>query len=956
MPAEETRSRPPPDDASNDSDWRAWIECRLEQYNAEERLDPLLNPVRRLASDLASLLEDGNLELTALFGVAKHISDRAFEFRAKEFAVQKDGDRLIASDNIDALIDRVAENGFKEYSRVFSQTHCGVVLTAHPTFAMSSALRAVLVSYPHSESEDKLRKWRDTLKGVEHAPDSSISLFDEHDHALRAIAKCQISINALHRKILEKARDAFPEQWTALVPAPVSLATWVGYDLDGRTDIPWWRTISFRLSEKAVQLDRYASMLAAIGNGGPNIEGKKIVAALLAAAEFSAEQAAQFANDLTAPEAVVDAANCVTRADPRRLTSLTKIRQTLTAMINASENDRTRMDLCVLRAGMDAFGLGVARIHLRVNAAQVRSALRAEFGLNPDTELMERSVLPLAADKVSRARKRSVDFGAVFLEQMTAKRQFMLCAQILKHIDEDSPIRFLIAECEAPATVMGAVYLARLYGVDKKLDISPLFETPTAIEGGGRFLQRLLAEPEYQSYVKERGRVSIQIGFSDAGRFMGQVAAALAIERLQILFANAIQDAGVTDVEALIFNTHGESMGRGAHPFSSQDRDNHLTTPWVRSRFRKNQIHLNTECSFQGGDGFLHLETQPLCDNTVFSNFTRACVVHDADRSDQFYLDINYSWDFYRALKSWQEALYEDADYGEVLGPGPQNFLFKTGSRQVKRHSPSENISGPRSMRAIPHNAILQQFAIPANVAGGIGTAIGREDDRFVEHANASPRMCEILTMAGRALELTDLSIFRSYADTLDPAHWIARGKSSRKRKWSTAHLSIAACLKRQSLHNAFERLANHLETDILSFQEVETRLDTNQSPSYVFSQTDMLRILHAIRQSLIIHALSLVGCLPSFSKRHDIGPRDLIDVALQWRFGEVEKLIGEIFPLQQGDPTAFSNIEERNSEQSAEIGGYPDVHKNIKDPIEKIDAGIKRIGLGIAHFYKAYG
>jgi len=123
-----------------------------------------------------------------------------------------------------------------------------------------------------------------------------------------------------------------------------------------------------------------------------------------------------------------------------------------------------------------------------------------------------------------------------------------------------------------------------------------------------------------------------------------------------------------------------------------------------------------------------------------------------------------------------------------------------------------------------------------------------------------------------------------------------------------------------------------------------------------VFSETDKLRALHAIRQSLIIHALSLVGCLPSFSKRHDIGRGDLIDVALQWRFGEAAKLIGEIFPLQEADPAAFSNIDERVSGRPAEAGGYPDIHKNIKDPIEKIDAGIKRIGLGIAHFYKAYG
>jgi hypothetical protein len=60
-----------------------------------------------------------------------------------------------------------------------------------------------------------------------------------------------------------------------------------------------------------------------------------------------------------------------------------------------------------------------------------------------------------------------------------------------------------------------------------------LFETETALEHGGRFLEALLAEEAYRDYVRGRGRVSIQTGFSDAGRFIGQLPAALAIERLQ---------------------------------------------------------------------------------------------------------------------------------------------------------------------------------------------------------------------------------------------------------------------------------------------------------------------------------------------------------------------------------------------------------------------------------------
>src|SRR5690606_39125141 len=107
---------------------------------------------------------------------------------------------------------------------------------------------------------------------------------------------------------------------------------------------------------------------------------------------------------------------------------------------------------------------------------------------------------------------------------------------------------------------------AHLFGIADKVDVSPLFETEHALEHGARLLEALLAEPDYRAYARTRGRVSVQTGFSDAGRFVGQIPAALAIERLQGRLAQAMAANGLTDVAALVFNTHGESMGRGAHP------------------------------------------------------------------------------------------------------------------------------------------------------------------------------------------------------------------------------------------------------------------------------------------------------------------------------------------------------------------------------------------------------
>ena len=61
----------------------------------------------------------------------------------------------------------------------------------------------------------------------------------------------------------------------------------------------------------------------------------------------------------------------------------------------------------------------------------------------------------------------------------------MVATQILKHIDEDMPIRLLdSAECEKPITYMIALYLAHKFGIADKLDISPLFETTFGLEHG----------------------------------------------------------------------------------------------------------------------------------------------------------------------------------------------------------------------------------------------------------------------------------------------------------------------------------------------------------------------------------------------------------------------------------------------------------------------------------------
>ncbi|RYD87278.1 MAG: phosphoenolpyruvate carboxylase, partial [Sphingomonadales bacterium] len=383
----------------------------------------------------------------------------------------------------------------------------------------------------------------------------AITLDYEHEAAMAALCRAQDARDAICDRLLQQAAERWPRKWKALQPMPFRFASWVGYDMDGRTDIGWTTSLRYRLLEKAQRLTRYAE---ALRDADPAIADK-----LARAASHTAEMARLFVADLSNPADVSAVANALTADHPDKLVSLEPVIAELESEARSADNDTARK-LLVVAASMRADGLGMGWIHFRVNSSQLHNAIRHRIDPEGKLNLASQAALVRMREMLAEARPLKSNFAALAIESSTAVRQFLAMAQILAHIDADTPIRMLVAECEQPTTVLTALYFARLFGIDDKVDVSPLFETETALEHGGRFLDALLAEPAYRAYAARRGRVCIQTGFSDAGRFVGQIPAALAIERLQGRLAEAMTANGLTGVAALIFNTHGESMGRGA--------------------------------------------------------------------------------------------------------------------------------------------------------------------------------------------------------------------------------------------------------------------------------------------------------------------------------------------------------------------------------------------------------
>jgi len=79
-------------------------------------------------------------------------------------------------------------------------------------------------------------------------------------------------------------------------------------------------------------------------------------------------------------------------------------------------------------------------------------------------------------------------------------------------------------------------------------------------------------------------------------------------------------------------------------------------------------------------------------------------------------------------------GLYNDQNYVSLLGGFGQNMLIPTGSRAAKRAKSGSDMFDPRQLRAIPHNAILQQFGSPANIFYGVGRAAAIDPEKFITH------------------------------------------------------------------------------------------------------------------------------------------------------------------------------------------------------------------------------
>jgi phosphoenolpyruvate carboxylase len=966
----------------------------LKRFNDATDDDPFSNPIQRVALELSRRIEDGSVSYATLEQLIQYLSADGFIGRAtrlKRYVGEMDPDAnvRILTARIEALaVPPGAETPvpFERFRAQVEREMFGIVMTAHPTFNLSGELMELLTTLASGRagdgtplSDSTRRELIDHMAGLVHRPDPDLSLTREHNLSLIAIGNVQAALRRLYAIVHDVAASHYPDRWTELTPRLITVASWVGYDLDGRSDIKWTDTLHKRLIVQAAQLRHYREEVRAVReltSGGEDIRHTLdlLESRLALAINEVTDEIGVFGQDPGEAGALPHIQRIAQRMhdgislrlidNAQAIGLIDRIIRLAGSDESASGESTTQAAvhrLCTLRAEMANYGLGMAHTHVRINATQLHNAIRKTVGMEtaPDDPRYRQSYLNSLNDLLDKVKPQTINFGSIMSERTSSKRLFMIVAQMLKYADATTPVRFLIAECEAAFTPLTALYYAKLFGVADKVDISPLFETEKALEQGSRVIDQLLDNPHYRAYVQARGRLCIQTGFSDAGRYLGQTPASASIERLRLRIARLFPKHNLKGVQLVIFDTHGESIGRGAHPAGFEERLSYTATPYSLEYLADNKVDFKQEVSFQGGDGFLYFVT-PAGALAVITRILEHMFGDRSDsRSDPFYEDPDYITEFFTTVKEFQVSLVKSQDYATLLGAFGTNLLYPSGSRAIKRqHDGNDDIeqASVSQIRAIPHNAILQQLGLPANTISGVGEAIDKDPERFRQLYTRSNRFRQLIGMVEYGAAISSPDALRAYVDTLDPGLWLLRAAKTPDRARAEQMRRLAGYLEDTQLHARQTKVGRKLFADFCILRNGLNQIEGGGCGALVSEAArEQLGVLHAVRIALIHEIFLLATHIPQFSSQHNTTHARLLLRVLHLDIPTAVSHLERIFPATT-DTAVTGDFGERATYASDESQNYQRENEDIFKPMNGLYELLCRVSIGVVHRIGFFG
>lgn len=260
-----------------------------------------------------------------------------------------------------------------------------------------------------------------------------------------------------------------------------------------------------------------------------------------------------------------------------------------------------------------------------------------------------------------------------------------------------------------------------------------------------------------------------------------------------------------------------------------------------------------------------------------------------------------------------------------------------------------------RQIRAIPHNAILQQLGYPVNVIAGVGSAADTNREEIAALLAESPRGRQIARLVRAANGLASIKTVAAFGELFNSAYWASRTYRGTEPHLAEPCAALAEYLVGDDRTGVFRRLASRLRIDAIKLHRLMDLLPEDAPLPERESVRRRIGVLQALRLALLQHMFLKAVAIPAFSRANDISRRDVIEMVMTLRVDEALAQLRRAFPVRVPGPRDFT-LDEPSDYPDGGEEGYGAIERDYIAPIEAAHRLCLRISTAIANEFGAHG
>jgi len=260
-----------------------------------------------------------------------------------------------------------------------------------------------------------------------------------------------------------------------------------------------------------------------------------------------------------------------------------------------------------------------------------------------------------------------------------------------------------------------------------------------------------------------------------------------------------------------------------------------------------------------------------------------------------------------------------------------------------------------RQIRAIPHNAVLQQLGYPVNIISGIGSAADRNYEGLAALLQDSDRGRQLIRLVRSSNALASIKTVAAYGELFNSAYWASRPYRGIESHLSNACEALAEYLTKDDRTGVFRRLASRLRVDALKLHRLLALLPDENPLEDRENIRRRIGAAQALRLALLQHMFIKVVSIPAFSRANDISRDDVLEMVFTLRIDDALAQLRRAYPTDYPQITDFA-VDMPSDYPDNGGQGYELIGRDYIDPIERANALALRLSTSIANAFGAHG